>query len=310
MKKIFTFGITLIMGLFIFTSNVGALSLFNLNITLTSGTTTNYLNSIGANVSSSYSNNEITYKYTYSNTDYILTFTEEDGILKYESIIGDSEAEYQVSELLITEILCIILESQNYTDEEIIEITSYMENKNITPYDMTTNGIFFEKENVGSNYYITSLEVNLNESSFEDPEVSITYVSSTSNTVVLSTNLDNVSYETCEIYRKTDDSDYELIDEITCTDSLIYTDNTVSSNTTYYYDMVLKGESVSNDYVAVTTDSGVEETIDSTVDTDEEDTSGNPQTGYYIPISILCLLILSAVYIKVYVKNKNKITNI
>lgn len=317
MKKILSFSIIMITSLFIFTQNVKAIDTFDLMTSLSSGSTKETLENSQISSSVSISQNLLIYTYTYDEKSYSLTFSEEDGILSYESIIDNSEAEYIISETLISEIIYYILNDQGYSDDEYKFIADYILEENVSPYTLEANGVYFTKEYVNSEYYITSFYINLNETSLGEPSASISVTSASSESVVLNISLENATSETCIIYRGTEENSYDEIDKIDCNASTTYTDAFVSEAGTYYYKVLIEGKTELSDYVVATTStasenlsSGVIEDEDELVEDLTEEESDNPQTGIYLPFGIICAFLIVAYSLKMFIKNKKKLFKI
>ncbi len=101
----------------------------------------------------------------------------------------------------------------------------------------------------------------------------------------------------CNIYRSdSEDGTYEKISDaaVNCLDSVGLVDDNLKSNTTYYYKtVVVDGTKYSNVLTLTTKDASTSDGID------------NPQTGAFFNIIIATIIMLSSIWILLYVRKKS-----
>lgn len=314
MKKIFSITFCLIVGLFMFVNNVYAINMLTLYSELKNSTTTAYLEIEG--LSDDLTNDVIYYSYTYEGNEYDVEFANVDGVLTFEFDEDVDKEVYAINELLIFEIIHIVMSDEGYSDTEFTNVTNFINENTISSYLLEDNGLTYSKTYVDNDYYINSFYINLTETAIDIPSGQVSVYENSSDSIVLSINIEGDT-ETCSIYKGTVTGEFEEIDEINCSDETLYTDTFVEEGETYYYKIKVGDEYTYSNSVTAITQISNSLSSDEIVDDDDEvvsdsssEQSDNPQTGIIFPISVMCILIGSACFLKIYLKNKNKITNI
>lgn len=112
----------------------------------------------------------------------------------------------------------------------------------------------------------------------------------------------------CYVYRSTSENGtYEKISDmaVNCLDDVGIVDDELQSNTTYYYKAIVMDETKYSDVLEVTTKSASSIAIDTSTNTNKDDTKENPQTGVFFPTMTVLIMMIGSIIPLIYVRKKS-----
>ncbi len=126
------------------------------------------------------------------------------------------------------------------------------------------------------------------------PTIEFDNVKYNSITVTVSANVE--AGKTCNLYKSTNGSNYELLAQVDCKNGASYTDNNIEANKIYYYRADVGGNANYSGVILATTPG---------VTSNEEKMEKSPDTGISYPILGIVILLTTSIFTIVYLRKKN-----
>lgn len=258
---------------------------------------------------------EITYNTIDSGT-WVTTFNYENDILSY-SFPGDKTADTTFAQIIIDsqwikEILFIVAKANGYTDEQLQSIDEEV----AATFTLEKNGYESTEFTYSNGSSITAtgcdtFKININNLKLDIPEdisvvPTIEILDSKHDSVTIKVFVEGLEESMCNLYRATNDSDYEYVTKISCSGENQYIDKNVAEKTTYYYKAVIDGgNNYSKVVTAIVPSKPTVEAIkgyNKPVNPDEG--VENPETGIILSIVIMLSMLIISLMLVVYYYRK------
>lgn len=251
-------------------------------------------------------------KITITSNTYVTEFTYADDIISYTSsgsVTDDESAGQSVTDSLwIAQLILIIGENQGYTEEELSSLditdTTYTLVENgleVTTFDYsyttasgTASGTVCDTFKININYLDLDLGLGTTQTTTVKPTIEFDNVKYNSITVTVSANVE--AGKTCNLYRSTNGSNYELLAQVDCKNGASYTDNNIEANKIYYYRADVGGNANYSGVILATTPG---------ITSNEEKIEKSPDTGISYPIFGIVILLTTSIFTIVYLRKKN-----
>ena len=260
-------------------------------------------------------------------TDPIVTkFSFADGIISYvyDGPTDVSKLVYKsfVDDLWITQMLYEVGELNGYKEEELEAWFNVLNEDSV--FTMEKDGFEISKKDYSfsedganlSGNYVENFRIDINEFKIDLSAIDTTSIpviefsDIKSDSIGIKIKVENAKDGAmCKLYRAETGGDYKYLLSLNCKDSIIYYDDDLKPNTTYFYKAVLEnGTNYSKIYSATTKSVSA----DASIPKPGDGTVLNPETG--LPLAVIVIIVILIILIAVVVvfgviKNKKEDTN-